>query len=1221
MEKILGLDLGVSSIGWAVITQDSENEENNTILDCGVRIVPLNSDEISEFQKGGNVPTNVKRRQSRGMRRNLQRYRWRRHRLYQVLRRLGMMPDRDLMNRFCPQGLYALRERALREPLSLQEIGRIFIHLNNWRGYRSNRKEQVDKDGKKPSEYLKQIAENESMLNGQTIGQYFAARLREDETYRVRQQIFNRETYMREFDLIWATQAQYHPQVLTEANRHLIRDKIIYRQRPLKSAKKTVGECALEWYYALDKETHKPIVLPNGQYRIVRPKCAPNTSPLAQVCKVWESIHNLRINDALGQPRKLSLEEKKKIFYTLQNMDKNLKERDLLTKVLKLSPKLYTVDRLVKEKGLEYNRTKAVLASAFKKMGIQRDDLLQFEPEIEEVDWVNPETGEVGRRLQVRGDFDQQPLYRLWHLIYATEDEHTLIRLLQERYGFTEAQAAELAKIDFNSAGYARKSHRAMRRLLPHYEEGLDYAAACQAAGYRHAQYLTTAENEARQLLDKLEVIPKNSLRNPVVEKILNQMIHLVNDLIETYGRPDAIRVELARELKQSAQEREATSKQMRSRERENAKIREEIAELLNMPAESITRAMVEKYRLYQETDGISLYSGKKIPLAVFLRGEGVDVEHIIPKVSRFDDSFSNKTFCETALNQLKSNLTAYDFMKAQPVPGLQSFEAYTRMVKDLYDSKKISRTKYNNLMMTGEQLLEDTGFLQRQLRETQYIARKALEILRQVCRKVNSTTGSVTDFLRHQWGWDNVIHDLRLPQFKQAELTEISFKNNGTQPIEVIKGWNKRMDHRHHALDALVAACTSQSHIQRINNLNQILAGKEGSERREELLRIGRAKFIAGKRPFSYAQVAEAISNILVSHKQSHRVATRSRNRPKGSDKVQITLTPRGSLHEETVYGRIKQYKKVLLNTSFSLDNLAQMAHPHQRELVEARLAQYDNDPKKAFENLDQNPILYGPDGIKRLTHVTLWEYTLVARKSIAPDLSEKSVEKIADNKVRQLVQARLESGGGKSKEAFKNVGNEPIILGKYPVKRVRVKNPAEKVIALPRGFVEPGSNHHIAIYRDASGELCEHVVTFWEAFQRVRLGLPAIITDIAAALDHISQLPGELPPLQLPENPEWQLVVSLARNDMFVFGLDPSEIDLTNPKNRKTVSKHLFKVRKITKGGYWFLHHLETTPLEDVISKKVGRCKQCSSSSLTGAVKVKVNRLGHIVGIGPSI
>jgi CRISPR-associated endonuclease Csn1 len=235
---------------------------------------------------------------------------------------------------------------------------------------------------------------------------------------------------------------------------------------------------------------------------------------------------------------------------------------------------------------------------------------------------------------------------------------------------------------------------------------------------------------------------------------------------------------------------------------------------------------------------------------------------------------------------------------------------------------------------------------------------------------------------------------------------------------------------------------------------------------------------------------------------------------------------------------------------------------------------------------------------------------------------LTEKQVEKIADPAVKAALQKRLADGGGNPKESFKNIGIDPVFAGgPFPVKRVRVKNPAEKMIALPRGYAEPGSNHHIAIYKDGNGKKQEHVVTFWDAFQRMRLGIPAIIKDTKAAYGLIENAEdGKFPDDFYLPGYDWEFITSLQSNDMFVFGLDPKEVDFRAAKNQKMVSKALFRVRKLSSGNYWFMHHLETEILEDTESKALGRCKQCSPSSLEGerGIKVKLNRLGKVTQTG---
>lgn len=1222
MKKILGLDLGVASIGWAFLLEDEKNAENNQILDLGVRVIPLDTKtEKDEFAKGGNVGTNVKRRMYRGARRNLQRYRLRRTLLKNALTDLGLLPtDTELY--YSAEQLYQLRDTALSSPVSLPELGRIFMMFNNRRGFKSTRKGE----DKSESDYKEQIRLREENIRNahQTPGQYFAKGLRTQQGFRVKQELFNRATYQAEFDEIWTKQAEFYPDLLTEKNKKRIRDRIIYYQRPLRSQKGLVGECALEWYYALEKETKAIKTDALGNRKVVRPKCAPKSSPLAQECRIWENIHNIRITNERGDEYPLSITEKKLLFDTLQNK-KEITAAALL-KLLKLTSGKYTLDALIREKGLEGNRTRVKLLEVFQKTGIQRRDILEFAPKIEEANAVDFETGNVFTRKQLVTHFDQEPLYQLWHLLYATEEEKDLIALLQERYQFTEEQARALAQIDFTSAGFSNKSSRAMRRLLPHLQNGDDYTEACKKAGYNHSNSLTKEENAARLLAKSLLILPKNSLRNPVVEKILNQMIHLVNTILDDprLGKPDEIRVELARELKQSAKERKKTFGNNNQRERERKDIRKKIAEMLKIDEQRVTKVQIEKWQLWHEVDGISLYTGKKTELASFLRGDGVDIEHIIPKSRCFDDSFENKTICETRFNQEKDKFTARDFMEAQPIAGLQSYEAYLRAINELERADKsrgvngrgISKAKYNRLMMRAEDIPQD--FLNRQLRETQYITKKARQILQDICHNVYSTSGTITDFLRNRWGWDEVIEQTRLEQFRMHGKTKTVMIRNGTQEKEVIEGWTKRLDHRHHALDALTVACTKQSIIQQLNTLNQTLENLKGEDRRDALRAHGQKNIASAQNaPFATAHVREAIENVLISFKQGANVASPSKNVIKKVVK-QHTLTPRGPLHEETVYGQIKFYRTVNLDSRFKPEWLDLMVHPHQKELVMQRLTVHDNNIAKAFKGLAKDPILYGKGLEKSLKKVTIWDFTYVSRKDVAV-LTDKQVEKIVDKSVQKSIQERI-AGHKDIKEALKQVGIQPIFAGgPFAVKKVRVKNPAPQLIALPRGYVESSGNHHIAIYKDQDGKKHEVVVNFWEAFKRVKAGLPIIIKDVKG-LSHaieegkINNLPDGFEPLDY----NWEFVTSLQRNEMFVFNMTLEDVNnAIKTSNYSQLSKNLFRVMKISSKEYWFSHHLETENLVDQESKNLGRSKWCSISSLESAIKVKVNRLGKIVNI----
>ena len=413
-----------------------------------------------------------------------------------------------------------------------------------------------------------------------------------------------------------------------------------------------------------------------------------------------------------------------------------------------------------------------------------------------------------------------------------------------------------------------------------------------------------------RELCEKLKPIPKGELRQPVVEKILNQLVNLVNALLSEYGQFDEIRVELARELKQNREERKSATESINK----NQKINEEIASRIKAEYALIpTRSRIQKYRMWEETGHICMYCGNPVNVKEFLLGSGVEVEHIIPRSVIFDDSFSNKVCACRKCNKDKGNLTAYDFMKTK-TDG--DFDAYLERVNKLSDDKRISKTKRANLLTPAAELKSD--FIERQLRESQYIAKKAKEMLQSICMNVYSTSGTITDFLRHLWGWDNVLHTLNFEKYREAGLTEMIEQEVNGKKIEVerIADWSKRMDHRHHAIDALTIACTKQGYIQRINNLNSLKETsftsfkdeEQGEQTRQRLTRLER--YIKMQPHFSTDEVMKAVENIAVSFKGGKRAASVGKRYIfKNGKRICVqkgVIIPRGALSEESVYGRI---------------------------------------------------------------------------------------------------------------------------------------------------------------------------------------------------------------------------------------------------------------------------------------------------------------------------
>ena len=1093
MKKVLGLDLGVASIGWAFIQEDEKKSE---ILGMGVRIIPLNSEERDEFTAGNAISKNAKRRIKRGMRRNIYRRTLRKTLLKRALSEVGIEPGKELFEGFSKMNLWELRSKAAHEQISLEELGRVLYHLNQKRGFKSNRKtDGAEEDPKKESEYKAEIRKNaQDLLDAHmTIGQYVFKQLQEDQYFKLKGRIFPRQAYADEFMAIWNCQSKFYPSVLTEQLRKRVQDEIIFHQRPLKSQKALVSRCEFEKRYAWV----------NDKKMDVSPRVTPRTSPLAQWSKIYEAVLNLRFKDEMGVVVSVDLQKALALAEELK-----WKEKMTANDIIKFLGIPKGVTHNIGEKGIQGDTTFSTIEKAVK--GIKKaDDLLgrikkiEFDIELKDnkdLTLVDEETGELFhyQSKTISSHFEKSDYYRLWHLLYSVENEESLIKNLIEDFECTAEIAQKLVKLDFTKAGYSNRSAAAIKKTLPYLMDGLDYSKAMACAGYRHSDYLDKMENEARVLLDKVPLLQKNSLRQPVVEKVLNQLINVVNAIIEhpQYGRPDEIRVELARELKQSKEERNRTSSNITKQEKRNKDIEDRLRREYGFV--KVTKSLINKVKIYEEVGGISPYTGKRIALADFLNGAGVDVEHIIPKSRLFDDSLSNKTMAEAWVNKAKGNMTAFDFMKAQPIAGLQSFEDYIAMVnlwfKSGVNGAKISKTKYDRLLCPEENIPKD--FIERQLRQTQYISKKASQVLGLACRNVHATSGGVTDFLREKWGWNDVLKKVNWERYEKLGLTSIETREDGKR-IYNITGWSKRDDHRHHAIDALVVACTKQSYIQSLNRLNQFVNKTNTADGLKEAGHF-KLKEIAGKAPFEVDEIVERASKIIVSFKPGKRVSSKSKNKATGY----TSIIPRGALSKETVYGKIKVQTKreVALNKNFNPEWL--VVDRFLRVMIKERIKAFDGDLTKAFKA----PI-YLADGVTPVKKVEIYEWNEEAVvKYPLSSIKQKDLEYVLDPVVKQKLQAFFDQYPNE-KEAIKNLGAAPIWFNeekRIPIRTVRLMTGLGKVVPQKqvspddaKGFVDSGNNHHLAVYEREDGSLFDVMVSFQEAFERKANGLPLYFTE----------------------------------------------------------------------------------------------------------------------------
>ena len=520
----LGLDLGTNSIGWAAVKLDNDGDPCG-LLDMGVRIF---SDGRNPKDGSSNA---AKRRIPRGQRRRRDRYIKRRGDLMDALVEYGLMPaDKRERKRLETCDPYELRVRALNESLTPHELGRALFHLNQRRGFKSNRK--AGGDGGDESEAKKTRAEISALRaemesgGARTLGEFLAKRYSEGEPVRARpgQNLYpDRAMYEAEFDAIREEQVPHHGLSAEQWDRL---HSTVFFQRPLKPV--DPGYCQLE----------------AGEKR------APRALPIAQEFRMLQEVNNLRIRVGIDPERRLNEDERERALQRLRsgrpiNLEKPTR----------------------KELGLDSD-AKFNLAAGGRKIlkGDETSARLT----------VKKEKGEEA--LPIFGDrWPDKPLEErneIVRFMLDTEEPEAVKRKAIDEWGLDDAQAEAVSNVNFPD-GYGNLSEKAIDKLLPHLRKGLVYSDAVLAAGYAHHSDFRNEEAHGR-LPYYGEVLERDAvgadptkdpvkdgeparygrIGNPTVHIGLGQLRRVVNRLIDAYDKPEEIVVELARDLKMNTEQK-----------------------------------------------------------------------------------------------------------------------------------------------------------------------------------------------------------------------------------------------------------------------------------------------------------------------------------------------------------------------------------------------------------------------------------------------------------------------------------------------------------------------------------------------------------------------------------------------------------------------------------------------------------------------------------------
>ena len=798
----LGLDIGANSIGWAAVALDA-NGDACGVLAMGSRIFSdgRTAKESESLAKG--------RRLARGQRRRRDRYLSRRGELLSALVAFRLMPsDADERKKLASRDPYALRKRALAgEPLTPHELGRALFHLNQRRGFKSNRKTGGGEDKKKATQAWKDREGLRRALGDQPLGKFLAERREQRKPVRARQyqELYpERSMYEREFDLIQARQAERH--ALTPSQWGELK-RIIFHQRPLRPVEP--GRCVFE----------------KNERR------APRAHPDAQEFRILEEVNNLRLRLGRGEGRPLNEEERQRAWERLRaGKDIEFKKP---TQDIGLPEGAAVNLARGGRKSLKGDATTKTLAAK----------------ELFGEEWLKRDPADRAAIVE---------------FLIDAEDPEDVRKQAERDWGMQEEQARRLAMAEL-PAGYVRLSLKAIRKVLPHLRRGLLYNDAVVAAGYPH--HSDERNDEAHDRLPYYGVVldrhvvgadpsaPESDevkrwgrFPNPTVHVGLNQIRRVVNRIIEVYGKPEEIVVELARDLGMSAKRRKAHRDVLQGNEKRN----ERYSEMLK--GRRKTQDMFRKLRLWEEQEKVCIYSGQPLSFEMVV-SEQTEVDHILPRSWSLDNSMSNRVVCLASANRDKGDKTPYEAFSSNPQG--YDYDAILARADELPENKNWRFGK------DARQVFEEQGdFLDRHFHDTAYLSRTARRYLA---------------YLYNEKGEDD----------EKGEVRVRAVPGRMTAELRTAWGLRKRRDdHRHHAIDAFVAANTTQGLRQRFEQ-----AAKAGDD---ALKLLAEREEWSPWQGFDPGDVEKWRQRIIVSHKQDH---------PPRPAKGGTT----GRLHDATAYGLLE--------------------------------------------------------------------------------------------------------------------------------------------------------------------------------------------------------------------------------------------------------------------------------------------------------------------------
>ncbi|NHN26363.1 type II CRISPR RNA-guided endonuclease Cas9 [Flavobacterium jejuense] len=734
--------------------------------------------------------------------------------------------------------------------------------------------------------------------------------------------------------------------------------------------------------------------------------------------------------------------------------------------------------------------------------------------------------------------------------------------------------------------------------------------------------------NSVSDLENYLKEFKQHSLRNPIVEQVVTETLRVVKDIWAKYGNGakdffNEIHIELGRDMKNTADERKRLTNVVSDNEATNLRIKllltelkdnsdgklqvEEVRpfsppqqEILKIYEDGVLNSNVEipedilkisktaqpstselqRYKLWLEQKYRSPYTGQLIPMSKLFTHE-YEIEHIIPQSRFFDDSFSNKVICESAINKLKDKQLGLEFIKNHSGEKIEtgfgkSIEVFTEQeyldfIKEHYAK---NRSKKNKLLL--EEIPEK--MIERQLNDTRYISKFISNVLSNIVRSDNNDdginsknilpgNGKITNQLKQDWGLNDVWNELVLPRFERMnQLTNstnfTSWNENHqkflpTIPLEFSKGFQKkRIDHRHHAMDALVIACATSDHINLLNNKHA-----KSNERFDLNRKLRRFEKVAyndlktGKRvekevPKDFLKpwenftkdAKDELDKIVISFKQNLRVINKTTNKYEsykdengnlrigkdGKPKKDLTTQTKGNswairkpMHKDTVSGLVSLRKKKEVLLSVALENYNEIVDKDLRKEI-LNLVKLKYDKKLLIKFFKDRQNKWNDKDISRV-EIYFWDNDNVAsRVSLDTSFNEKRIiETITDTGIQKILLAHFKNYKNRFDEKGKEIAPETLAFapegieemnknivelnkGKFHQPILKIRTYEAKGNKFNVGltgnkkdkFVEAakGTNLFFAIYQDENGKRSYETIPLNIVVERQKQGLDSV-------------------------------------------------------------------------------------------------------------------------------